>query len=320
VTVTRLTILGPVRAWLGGDEVDLGPPQQRGALGFLALNAGQPVSAGELIDALWGEQMPPGTPGMFRTYVYKLRQALGYEALKSSSAGYALAAGAVRIDLDGFCRLADQASALRASGALDPAAQRLREAMALWRGRALTGAHGHYVARQHGWLDELRMGVLEERFSVARALGRQAKVVAELTGVVAAEPFRELMRELLMLALYRSGRQTDALASYRQLRAMLHHEVGLDPASALQQVHHRILQADLALLTPPPAPARSTPAPTQPAHRNPACVAETVRRGARRRAAHRCRNSLRWSCRFSWPGEAGSSRNRSGTWVYHARA
>jgi DNA-binding SARP family transcriptional activator len=132
VTVTRLTILGPVRAWLGGDELDLGPPQQRGGRwGSWALNAGQPVSAGELIDALWGEQMPPGTPGMVRTYVYKLRQALGYEALKSSSAGYALAAGAVRIDLDGFCRLADQASALRASGALDPAAQRLREAMAL---------------------------------------------------------------------------------------------------------------------------------------------------------------------------------------------
>ncbi len=180
MTVTRLTFLGPVRAWLGGDEVDLGPPQQRGALGFLALNTGQPVSAGEL---------------------------------------------------------ADQASALRASGALDPAAQRLREAMALWRGRALAGAHGHYVARQHGWLDELRLGVLEERFSVARALGRHAEVVAELTGVVAAEPFRERMRELLMLALYRSGRQTDVLASYRQLRAMLHHEIGLDPAPALQQGH-----------------------------------------------------------------------------------
>jgi DNA-binding SARP family transcriptional activator len=253
-----------------------------GALGFLALNAGQPVSAGELIDALWREQMPPSAPGTVRTYVYKLRQALGYEALESSSAGYALAAGAARTDLDDFCQLEDQASALGASGALDPAAQRLREAMALWQGRALAGARGHYVDKQRGWLDELRLGVLEERFSVALALGRHAEVVAELTAVVAAEPFREL----LMLALYRSGRQTDALASYRQLRAMVHHEIGLDPAAFPQQVHDRILRADLALLTPPPAPARTTPAPIQPARRNPACVAETVRRrGAQTRSA-----------------------------------
>jgi DNA-binding SARP family transcriptional activator len=261
VTGMQLTILGPVRAWRGEAELDLGPPQQRGALAFLALNAGKPVSAPELISALWADQAPPGARGTVRTYVYKLRQNLGREALESSSSGYTLAAGAARVDLDDFCQLADEARAMRARGARGAAAQRLGQALALWRGQALAGARGHYVDKQRGWLNELRLTVLEERFSLALDLGRHAEVIAELTKVVTAEPFRERMRELLMVALYRSGRQADALASYRDLRTILRREAGLDPAPALQQVHDQILQADPELLTLPPDPGRMAPAP-----------------------------------------------------------
>lgn len=221
VTGIRLAILGPVRAWRGDAELDVGPLQQRAMLALLALHGGEPVSAEELIDALWLDEAPRSARGTVRTYVYKLRGILGKAALESSGSGYALAAGVVSVDLRVFCDLLGQARLLRAEGRLAEAAGCLDRALALWQGRALGGVPDRYADKQCGWLDELRLEALESRFSVAVALGRHAEVIADLTAAVAAHPFRERMRELLMLALYRSGRQADALASYQDLRMLL---------------------------------------------------------------------------------------------------
>jgi DNA-binding SARP family transcriptional activator len=273
----RVAILGPVRAWRDQAELDIGPPQQRAVLGLLALHDEKPVSADELTDALWGDRMPSGARGTIRTYVYKLRQILGKDMLVSSRWGYMLAPDVAHVDLSDFCRLVEQARLLRAEGRLAVAAERTDEALALWQGPALAGVQGRYLDEQRAWLDELRLKAVEDRFDAAVELGRHAQVIAELTAAVAAQPFRERMRELLMLTLYRSGRQADALASYRDLRILLSQELGIDPGASLQSMHQRILQSDPALMA-VPAAARPAAAP-----RVPSSVYHTARR-------HRCQS------------------------------
>ncbi|MGD0699039.1 MAG: BTAD domain-containing putative transcriptional regulator [Trebonia sp.] len=247
-TVIRLALLGPVRAWRDGIELDIGSPQQRALLALFALRGGESMTWEQLSDALWADEAPPSAATTIRTYVYKLRRVLGAEVLASSPGGYSLAAGSVNVDLAWFCRLVEEARALRDEGNLEQAGLRLDGAKSLWRGTALAGAHGHYVAAKRRWLEELRLGALEERFSAALELDEHAVLLAELAEAVAAHPLRERMRESLMLALYRAGRQAEALGAYQELRLLLRDELGIDPGTQLQSLYQRILRADPALL------------------------------------------------------------------------
>ncbi|HYZ52390.1 MAG TPA: BTAD domain-containing putative transcriptional regulator [Streptosporangiaceae bacterium] len=268
VTGIRLAVLGPVQAWRDAVELDLGSPQQRGVLALLALHAGESLSMGQIIEALWGSEVPPGAGGTVRTYVYRLRRILrpagsDQAVLASSRTGYLLAGEAVSTDLSVFSEQVRQARASRAAGNLAAAAKGLSDALLLWHGTALTGVHGHYVSDQRTLLDELRLAALEDRYGIDLDLGRHFEAVTGLTAAVMAQPLRERTRELLMLALYRSGRTADALATYQNLRLLLRRELGMDPGSGLQRLHQRILEADPGLLQ-PDASRQPRPAPRRP--------------------------------------------------------
>jgi DNA-binding SARP family transcriptional activator len=218
-------------------------------LGLLALREGETVTTDEIIDALWGEAVPRGARGTVRTYVYRLRRALGTASdgktvPESATGGYMLPAGAVSTDLSAFCDWLEQARILRSEGNLSSAAELLGKALLLWHGTALAGIPGSYVQEQRAWLEQLRLGAQEERFGVDLDRGQHTAVAADLTAAVAAHPLRERLRELLMLALYRSGRQAEALAVYRDFRALLVSDLGIEPGQGLQLLNEGILRSD----------------------------------------------------------------------------
>ncbi|MFH9423951.1 BTAD domain-containing putative transcriptional regulator [Streptomyces sp. NPDC017529] len=248
----RFTVLGPVGLWRGGERLDAGSPQQRALLAVLLLRGGRVASAPELVDALWGEDPPATAVAALRTYAFRLRKALGPDAgiLVSESRGYALLAGAGSLDLDVAERLAAEAEQARGSGHTDRARALLSEALDLWTGETMAGVPGPYCAVQRTRLEERYLTLLEARLGLDLETGHHAEAVAELTTLVAAHPLRERLRELLMLALYRSGRQAEALAAYADTRRLLADELGTDPGAELSELHQKILRADPALAAP----------------------------------------------------------------------
>ncbi|MBB5139218.1 DNA-binding SARP family transcriptional activator/RecA/RadA recombinase [Thermocatellispora tengchongensis] len=250
-----------MRAWRDGLELDTGSPQQRATLALLLLREGRPVSLDEIIDALWGEATPKGAQATARTYIYRIRRALahpkaGGEVVVSSGGGYALPAENVTVDLWSSRRHVALAREARERGDTGHLAKLLGEALACWTGRPLAGAHGWYVDQQRAELDRFKLTILEERLAADLDLGRHSEVIGELTDAVSADPLRESLRELLMLALYRSGRQAEALAAFDDVRRKLGDELGIDPGPGLRTLHERILRADPELLGPPQAAAR----------------------------------------------------------------
>jgi DNA-binding SARP family transcriptional activator len=250
--VMKFEVLGPVRGWLGETELELGSPQQRAVLAMLLLARGRQVPLGVLIDGLWeGEEVPRSAAGTIRTYVSRLRRLLATGAagqvgciITSAGDGYALDLGSATLDLDQFeGRLREARSAWhRAERAR--AAGLLRHALGLWRGAALAGVPGPYAESRRVRLTELLLAAEQERLAIDIAAGEHVAAIAELRALLAEHPFRESLSESLMLALYRAGRQADALALYDSVRRGLREELGVDPGPALQEMYHRILRAD----------------------------------------------------------------------------
>ncbi|MFE6285790.1 BTAD domain-containing putative transcriptional regulator [Streptomyces sp. NPDC057877] len=260
------SVLGPVRARRGEETLATGSPQQRALLAALLLREGRTATAAELIDAVWGEDPPSQALAALRTYASRLRKVLGAGVLVSESGGYAvrgLAAGA--LDLTRAQDLAAEAEKARGAGDLCHARDLLGSALARWDGEALAGVPGPYAEAQRVRLEEWRLQLLESRLDMDLEQGCHAEAVSELTALTAAHPLRERLRELLMLALYRSGRQAEALAVYADTRRLLAEELGVDPRPGLRDLQQRILQADPGLAE-PSAPVAEPPAtPVRPA-------------------------------------------------------
>ncbi|OIK07188.1 AfsR/SARP family transcriptional regulator [Streptomyces monashensis] len=247
----RFGVLGPVRAWRGTEPIGTGSPQQRALLAALLLREGRTATAAELIDALWGAEPPSQALAALRTYASRLRKVLDPGVLVSESGGYAvrgLREGA--LDLAQAQELAARAEKARAAGDLCRARELLNEALGRWDGEPLAGVPGPYAETQRVRLEEWRLGLLESRLDMDLEQGCHAEAVSELTALTAAHPLRERLRELLMLALYRSGRQAEALAVYADTRRLLSEELGVDPRAGLSELQQRILQADPALAEP----------------------------------------------------------------------
>jgi DNA-binding SARP family transcriptional activator/Tfp pilus assembly protein PilF len=254
-------LLGLVRAWRGDRELELGGPQRQAVLGLLALRANQAVSRSELIDGIWGEDPPPSAVNALHVHVAGLRRALEPnraprapgQFLLAAGPGYSLRLEPGQLDAQVLARHLDTARAARAAGDLSGAARSFDTALRLWRAAPLSGVPGPWAEIERVRLSELRLAAIEERAEIMLMLGRAATAAAELTGLVREHPLREGLRGQLMLALYRCGRQADALATFTGGRRILIEELGLEPCPGLRRLHEQILAADPALG--PPAAA-----------------------------------------------------------------
>ncbi|QNE75676.1 tetratricopeptide repeat protein [Streptomyces finlayi] len=260
----RFAVLGPVRAWRGGETLPSGSPQQRALLTALLLRDGRTATAAELIDAFWGEDPPSQALATIRTYASRLRKILGQDTLVSESGGYAIRIGRDALDLTLAQDLAAEAEKARAAGDRQQARALLNKLLDLWDGEALASVPGPYAQNQRTRLEEWRLQLTETRLDLDLEVGSHAEAVSELTALTAAHPLRELLRELLMVALYRSGRQAEALAVYADTRRLLAEELGVDPRPELAQLQQRILRADEELARPADE-AAPAPAPVRPA-------------------------------------------------------
>jgi DNA-binding SARP family transcriptional activator len=276
----RFGVLGPVRAWRGEELLNTGSPQQRALLAALLLREGRTATAAELIDALWGEEPPSQALAALRTYASRLRKVLDPGVLASESGGYAvrgLEDGA--LDLSLAQEWATEAEKARGAGDLCHARDVLNRVLALWDGEPLAGVPGPYAEAQRVRLEEWRLQLLESRLDMDLEQGCHAEAVSELTALTAAHPLRERLRELLMLALYRSGRQAEALAVYADTRRLLADELGVDPRPGLRELQQRILQADPGLAEPSAPLAEPSVVPVRPAQL-PATVPDFTGRSA----------------------------------------
>jgi DNA-binding SARP family transcriptional activator len=264
----RFAVLGPVRAWRGEAELELGQPKQRAVLAALLVREGAQVTLEQLIDDVWGDDAPATSAKAIRSYIYQLRLVLGRDGtghIRSVGGGYVLDAGP-QLDLARFADLVARARQARRDGDPATAAARFAEGLGLWAGTALAGIPGPCAAGQRTRLGELRLSVQEEHLATAVDLGHYDQAATELSALVAGHPLRERLRELQMHALYGAGRQAEALAAFRRAARMLSDELGIDPGPGLRTMHQRILSTDPALLrpapVPPPAAPSATPSPT----------------------------------------------------------
>ncbi|MFE3096327.1 BTAD domain-containing putative transcriptional regulator [Streptomyces sp. NPDC059248] len=260
----RFSVLGPVRAWRAGQPLPPGSPQQRALLSALLLRDGRTATSHELIDAIWGEEPPSQALATIRTYAHRLRKVLSATTLISESGGYALRIERDALDLFVAQELAAAAEKTRAAGDPGHARMLVNKSLGLWDGEPLANVPGPYAENQRTRLEEWRLQLLETRLDLDLEVGAHAEAVSELTALTAAHPLRERMRELLMLALYRSGRQAEALAVYADTRRLLADELGVDPNPELSQLQERILRADTALAA-PAEPHTAPPPVAQPA-------------------------------------------------------
>jgi DNA-binding SARP family transcriptional activator len=250
----QVRILGPLEVWDGDRAVDLGAGRQRALLALLALKAPDVVATDRLIEELWGGSPPATAAKALQNHISQLRRALGADAIATRPPGYGLRLETDDFDAGQFERLASEG---RRQLEDDPraAAQTLRAALGLWRGPALADfAYESFAQGEIARLDELRLEAIEDRIDADLATSRGAELVSELETLVSANPLRERLRGQLMLALYRSGRQAEALDSYREGRAVLHGELGLEPGAALRELEQAILIHDPALGPPPKLP------------------------------------------------------------------
>ena len=237
-------MLGPLEVVDEGRPIPLGGQKQRALLGLLLIDANRVVSTDRLIDALWGEEPPRTAATSLQNFVSQLRKVLGAETLVTRSPGYVLSVDAGQVDLERFRQLVEDARGEPA----DARADKLRKALAIWRGRPLADLEFESFAKPEVTrLGELRLAVVEDRVEADLEGGHHAEIVGELESLVEEHPLRERLRSQLMVALYRSGRQAEALQIYHDTRRVLVEELGIDPSPSLQQLHGAILRQDPAL-------------------------------------------------------------------------
>lgn len=240
-------LLGPVEAVVDGRPARLAP-QPRAVLAMLLLHAGRVVPATRLVDAIWGDEPPATAPNIVHGYVSQLRKALGREVVATREPGYAIHVGRDALDLHRFERLATEGARALEKGQASVAGERLRDALAEWTGDALADvAEGDVLRPAAARLDELRLVALERRIEADLACARESELVGELEVLTAEHALRERLQALRMLALYRCGRQAEALEVYRSTRTRLVEELGLEPAAALQELEQAILRHDPSL-------------------------------------------------------------------------
>jgi len=237
-------ILGPLEVWDGEHAVELSGQRQRAVLALLAIHVGEVVPSERLITYLWGESPPPTAATSLQNAVSQLRKALGPEVVETRAPGYALRAEKSAVDARRFEQLVDEARSAEAERRV----RLVREALQLWRGPPLADfSYDAFAQNEAARLEELRLSAVEERIEAELELGRAAELVGELENVVRENPLRERPRGQLMLALYRSGRQAEALQTYQETRRMLVEELGIEPTPALQELHASILRQESAL-------------------------------------------------------------------------
>ena len=246
----RFGVLGPLLVERGEQTVPV-RSRQRLILAMLLMNAGRPVSVDRLIDEMWGDNPPDGPVNTLQVHVSQLRRALaaGDATILTQPPGYLLRTSPAQLDLLMFEQLAHRGNDLLDAGEHAKAAQALGEALALWRGPALENlADGPFVASARSFLDERRLGVTEDRLRLLLELRRDREVIEIGEGLLTTHPLRESVWETVILALYRSGRQADALARYRACRDLLLDELGVEPMPSLQMLERQILNHDRVLV------------------------------------------------------------------------
>ncbi|MFJ7958913.1 BTAD domain-containing putative transcriptional regulator [Streptomyces sp. NPDC096319] len=254
----RFTILGPVEAVAPGSEAPGLAPRHRSVLAYLLLHAGVAISTDRLVDAMWGPLPPDSARAQIQTTIAAIRRMLRASGndrmLVTRPAGYVITPGPGQLDLDEFTRLT--ATAPDASDDPVDTADRIRAALALWRGEPLSGITAHYVQGARGRLDGQRLTAVERLAELELSLGRHEDLIDELSAHLAAHPLRERLCCRLMLALHRAGRQTDALDVARTFRSNLAEEQGLDPGHAFSTLEQDILRDAPGLRLPAAAPAK----------------------------------------------------------------
>jgi DNA-binding SARP family transcriptional activator/streptogramin lyase len=252
-------ILGPLEVAEHGSEIPLGVGRERAVLAILLLHRNEVISVDRLIDDLWGDRPPATANKALQGYVSRLRKSLnGSVQLLTEGPGYVLRLENGQLDLDRFERLtAEGQDALRRGQAVE-GAKAFEHALGLWRGPPLADfAYDEFAQAEIARLEEMRLAACEGRIEADLALGRHRELVPELEGLLGQHPLREHLRALLMLALYRTGRQADALDTYRRGRAALVEQLGIEPGEELKQLEQRILEQDPALEAEPGARLRA---------------------------------------------------------------
>ncbi|MBL1078803.1 hypothetical protein JK358_30805 [Nocardia sp. 2] len=272
----QLTVLGPVELRVADTPTPAMPPKQQAALAILAGSAGRTVSIEELVDGIWGADRPSSAVGSLRNYAWALRKhfaaqrdsvpaaamddpagasatACGSVRLSSETRGYRLE-GSIELDADQVERLRAEAETARAGGYLDHAEAALRAALLLWRGDPLTGVPGPWAAAERTRLRRLQRALQEDLADIAVRRGDYLHAIGDLEALIAGDPLSERLRGLLMTALYRAGRRTEALEEYQRVRRVLVSQQGIEPGPVLVELHRRILADEL------PAEPESAPA------------------------------------------------------------
>jgi DNA-binding SARP family transcriptional activator/pimeloyl-ACP methyl ester carboxylesterase len=251
----QFRLLGPLEAREGDRAIALGGAKQRALLTLLLLDARRVVSTERLVDELWGDGAPESARKMVQIHVSSLRKVLPNGLLRTWPSGYSMDVDAHATDLGRFERLAAEGRGALAAGDPDAAAAMLSSALALWRGQALEEFAEPFAVRERARLESLRLAALEDRIEAELARGAHADMTAELDALVLEHPQRERLRGQHMLALYRSGREAEALASYQAAWQHLDKELGIQPSRALRALEQRILAQDPTLVAEPAAPA-----------------------------------------------------------------
>ena len=245
-------LLGPLEASAGAGELSLGSPKARALLARLLIEPQRTVTVDRLVDDLWGDEVPDTAAKMVQIYVSQLRKALPRDLIVTRAPGYLADIPAEVVDVTRFKRLREEGRAALQKGDAASASDLLREALALWRGPALAEFTEPFAQAERMHLEDLRLACLEDRIDADLALERHADLVGELEALVTEHPLRENFYRQLMLALYRGGRQAEALAAYDRFRRRLGSDLGIDPSPALKTLQFQILNQDPSLATAEP--------------------------------------------------------------------
>ena len=246
----EIRLLGPFEVLAGGTPADVGGSKRQALLAMLALRQGRVVDVDGLVDGLWGEELPAAPRNALHHHIARLRAALGEESIVGSADGYALKGA--RVDAVRFEELLAETRAALRDGDVPAAADAVASALALWRGSALQGLTGTaWFSAEARRLETLHVDALEEDFEVRLALGEHRELAPALRSALADNPFRERLWGQLMLALYRSGRQADALETFQEARRVLADELGLEPGPELRRLQEAILAHDPAIAAVP---------------------------------------------------------------------